>query len=89
MRKTLIIGIALSLVLIGGGFFSAQANCGGGCLSSLAPCNWHFPSFCGLHLPSWCSFHCGSKDLDRAQAKDTDKADATRQGAYSRSSTTP
>jgi hypothetical protein len=39
MSKKLIFGIALSLVLVSGGFFSAQANCGGGCLSSLAPCN--------------------------------------------------
>ena len=86
MSKKLIFGIALSLVLFSGGFFSAQASCGGGCLSSLAPCNWHF---CGWHLPSWCSFHCGSKDADRAPVKDMDKSDATSKGAYSRSSITP
>ena len=86
MSKKLIFGIALSLVLFSGGFFSAQANCGGGCLSSLAPCNWHF---CGWHFPSWCSFHCGSKDADRAAVKETDKSEAISQGAYSRTSTTP
>ena len=88
MSKKLIFGIALSLVLVSSGFFSAQANCGGGgCLSSLAPCNWRLSSLCGW--PSWLSFHCGSKDSDRAQVKDMDKSYATRQGAYPRSSTTP
>jgi len=86
MSKKLILGIALSLVIISGSYFRAQANCCGGCLSSLAPCNWHF---CGWHLPSGRSFHCGSKDSYRPPVKDMDKADATRQGGYSQSSTTP
>jgi len=33
MSKKLILGIALSLVIISGGYFRAQANCCGGCLS--------------------------------------------------------
>ncbi len=82
MNKKLVFGIALSLVLFSGGFFSAQANCGGGCgLSTLSPCNWHFPSLCGFHLPSCLSFHCGSKDADRAEA--------ARQGADSYRPITP
>ena len=83
MSKKLVLGIALSLILVSGGFFSAQANCGGGCLSSLSPCNWHFPSLCGFsfHLPSCLSFHCGSKDLDSAEA--------THQGVYSNRQITP
>jgi len=81
MSKKLVLGIALSLIFASGGFFSAHANCGGGCLSSLAPCNWHFPSLCGGHLPSWFGFHCGSKDMDRAEP--------TRRDAYSYSPTTP
>ncbi len=39
MRKMLIFGIAISLVLVSGGLFSAQA----GCFSWLSPCNWHSP----------------------------------------------
>ncbi len=61
MRKMLIFGIAISLVLVSGGLFSAQAECGG-CLSGLSPCNWHFPSLCG--------FHCGSRDADVAPAQE-------------------
>ena len=81
MSKKLIFGIAFSLVLVSGGFFSAQANCGGGCLSSVSPCNWRLPSFCGFHLPSCLSFHCDSKDLDRTEAN--------REGAYSSRPITP
>ena len=89
MKKTLIIGIALALVLVSGGFFSAQANCGGGCLSSLAPCNWSlsFLSPCNWHFPSVCGFGCASKDVN--SARDTDKQTSSCQGAYSRGSTTP
>ena len=39
MKKMLIFGIAITLVLVSGGLFSAQA----GCLSWLSPCNWHSP----------------------------------------------
>jgi hypothetical protein len=64
MRKTLIIAIALSLVLLSGGLFSAHANCAApsACnmnLSFLSPCNWHFPSFS--------SCRCASRE-DRASA---------------------
>ena len=71
MRKILIIGIALSLVLVSGGLFSAQANCGSGCLSSLSPCNWSLSSLspCNWHFPSLCGFHCGSRDADAAPAR--------------------
>ncbi len=43
--------MALSLVLVSGGLFSAQADCG------LNPCGWHLPSLCG--------FHCCSRDTDK------------------------
>jgi hypothetical protein len=36
MRKKLIVVMALSLVLVSGGLFSAQADCG--------LCGWHLPS---------------------------------------------
>ena len=39
MKKALILGIALLLVVVSGGFFSAQA----GCFSWLSPCNWSSP----------------------------------------------
>ncbi len=42
MRKALIVGIALSLVLVSGALFSAQA----GCFDWLNPCNWHAPTLC-------------------------------------------
>ena len=38
MSKKLIIAMALSLVLVSGGLFSAQADCG------LNICGWHLPS---------------------------------------------
>lgn len=50
MRKALVVAIAVSLLLIGGGFATAQAN--GSCninWSALSPCNWHVPSLCALH----------------------------------------
>jgi hypothetical protein len=69
MNKTLVLGVALSLVLVSGAFFSARADCG--CFqwpSCLSLCNIHWPSFC-----------CGSgnvadrdradRDLDRAAVK--------------------
>lgn len=66
MSKTLVLGVALSLVLVSGAFFSARADCG---------C-FHWPSclsFCNFHLPSLC---CGSgnvADRDRAD-RDLDQA---------------
>jgi hypothetical protein len=57
MNKNLILAMALSLVLVSGALFSAQADCG------LNPC--------GFHLPSLCSLHCGARDTDaRASASD-------------------
>jgi hypothetical protein len=50
-------------------------------LSSLSPCNWHFPSFCG--------FGCGSKDVNSTSASDADRPDATRQGVYYYGQITP
>jgi hypothetical protein len=81
MSKKLILGIALSLVLVSGGLFSAQASCGGGCLSSLSPCNWNlsFLSPCTWHFPSVCGFHCGSKEVNSASVRDTDRQLVTRQ----------
>ena len=89
MSKKLIFAIALSLVFVSGGFFSAQANCGSGCLSSLSPCNWSFSSLspCNWHFPSFCGFGCGSKDVNSTSARDADRPDATRQGAYYRATT--
>ena len=89
MNKKLIIGIAFSLILFSGGFFAAQADCGGGCLSSISPCNWNlsFLSPCNWHFPSVCGFHCGSTEADSVSARDADRQDATRQGAYYRATT--
>ncbi len=50
MRKALVVAIAVSLLLIGGGFATAQAN--GSCninWSALSPCNWHAPNLCAFH----------------------------------------
>jgi len=55
MRKTLIIGIALSLVLLSGGLFSAQAGCSGG-------------SLCGLHCGSRDADRTPIRDVETAQA---------------------
>jgi hypothetical protein len=41
MNSKLILGLALAVVLVSGGLFSAQANCD--------------PNPCGLHLPSYLS----------------------------------
>ncbi len=39
MNKTLVLGLALSLVLFSGAMFTAQADCG--CLPHISsPCNW-------------------------------------------------
>jgi hypothetical protein len=41
MSKTLVLGLALSLVLVSGAFFGAQADCG--CLPHISipsPCHW-------------------------------------------------
>ena len=54
MRKKLILAVAISLVLISGGFASAQADCS---LCNLSPCNWHWPS---------CACNVGSHDADKA-----------------------
>ena len=53
MSKKLILGIALSLVLVSGTLFSAQAECLSGCLPHFA-----MPSFCGL-------FSCLTSARDR------------------------
>ncbi len=59
MNKKMILGIALALVLVSGGFFSAQAQCG--CLNlNLNPCNWHF---CNLFSCSTCA---SDRDKDLA-----------------------
>src|SRR5208337_1157338 len=77
MSKTLVLGVALSLVLVSGAFFSARADCG---------C-FHWPSclsLCNFQLPSLC---CGSgnvADRDRAD-RDMDQAkiNAPHAGPYS------
>lgn len=69
MKKTLILAIALSLVLVSGGLFSAQADCG------LNPCGWHFPSLCSLNLNP-CGWHfpsCFSCSHPASHAQDTEK----------------
>ena len=53
MSKKIILGIALSLVLVSGALFSAQAECLSGCLPHIS-----LPSFCGL-------FSCGTVARDR------------------------
>ena len=53
MSKKLILVMALSLVLVSGGLFSAQADCG------FYPCGWHFPSCYSCCSPC-------SKDTDRS-----------------------
>jgi len=76
MSKTLVLGVALSLVLVSGAFFSARADCG--CFhwpSCLSLCNFQWPSLC-----------CGSgnvADRDRAD-RDMDQArvNAPRTGPY-------
>jgi hypothetical protein len=57
MSKKLILGLALAVVLVSGGFFGAQADCG-------------FCSLSHISLPSWLS--CGqvaeNRDRDRSEA---------------------
>ena len=36
MSKKLILGLALAVVLVSGGFFAAQADCGFGCLPHIS-----------------------------------------------------
>ena len=60
MSKTLIIALALSLVLVSGGIYSAQADSGCspcGANLNLYPSSWHLET-CGWHMPS--SFNCCS-----------------------------
>ena len=58
MSKKLIVALALSLVLVSGGLFSAQADCG------LNPCGWHLNlNPCNWHWPS--CFSCRANDMDR------------------------
>ena len=57
MSKKLILAMALSLVLVSGALFSAQADCG------LNPCGWRLPSLCGFHC---CSRDTDKRDLDSA-----------------------
>ncbi len=52
MSKKLIFALALSLVLVSGGLFSAQAGCG------CNPCGWHWFS----------CYSCGARDMDRPDA---------------------
>ena len=65
MSKTLVLGLALSLVLVSGAFFGARADCG---------C-FHWPSclnFCNFQWPSLC---CGSgQAADRDRDKDMSQA---------------
>ena len=75
MSKTLVVALALSLVLVSGGMFSAQADCG--CLN---PCGWHLPSLCninwnpcGWHLPS--CFSCSQRNADRDKAAPNNNMD--------------
>jgi len=81
MRKTFILAIALSLVLVSGGLASAQ-DCG--CLN---PCGWHFPSLCNINWNpcniNWnpCNWHfpscfCGQT----SHAGDIDKPVAHKVG---------
>ena len=61
MNKKLIVAMALSLVLVSGGLFSAQAD------SGLNPCGWHSNlNPCGGHWPSCSS--CGAKDTGRTES---------------------
>jgi hypothetical protein len=61
MSKKLIVAMALSLVLVSGGLFSAQADCG------LNPCGWHLNlNPCGWHLPS--CFSCSAAATVRPDA---------------------
>ncbi len=67
MSKTLIVALALSLVLVSGGLYSAQADCG--------LCGWHLPSLCSLNLNP-CGWHWPSC-FSCSQKKDMDKPAAS------------
>jgi len=58
MSKKLILGFALAVVLVSGGFFGAQADCGFGCLPHIS-----LPSACLT-----CNGTATSRDLDRSEA---------------------
>jgi hypothetical protein len=60
--------MALSLVLVSGGLFGAQADCGLCSFHFTSPCSWNLNP-CGWHFPSLCNA-CGSRDTDK---KDLDK----------------
>jgi hypothetical protein len=78
MSKKLIVAMALSLVLVSGGLFSAQADCG------LNPCGWHLNlNPCSWHWPSCLS--CRAIDTDKSDAVsayDTVSRDSDDAGAY-------
>ena len=71
MNKTLIIALALSLVLLSGSVYSAQAQCCfnfNPCFSCFNwcnwnPCNWHFPCCRGNTSPAPTP---NSGDMDRS-----------------------
>ena len=78
MSKTLIVALALSLVLVSGGLFSAQADCWFnpcGWHLNLNPCNWHLTT-CGWHWPS--CFSCASKDMDKPAVSNDRNMDTGR-----------
>ncbi len=68
MSKTLIVALALSLVLVSGSIYTAQAIYTAADDSGCNPCGWDFSlSSCGcFHLPSCfsCCSTCGT-DKDR------------------------
>jgi hypothetical protein len=67
MSKKLIVAMALSLVLVSGGLFSAQADFG------LNPCGGHSNSNpCGGHCPS--CFSCRANDTGKRDAESANNA---------------
>jgi len=63
MGKTLIVAMALSLVLVSGSFFSAQADCGlnhRGWRLNLNSCGWRLPTFINCS-----AFSCTGRDTER------------------------
>jgi hypothetical protein len=64
MNKTLILAIALSLVLVSGTMFSAQADC----------C-WHFPNLCSCFNWNPCNWHwgCGCQQQPTSNSQDMNK----------------
>jgi hypothetical protein len=73
MSKKLILGLTLAVVLVSGSFFSAQADCGFGCLPHISL--------------SSCLFGCGAVADNRD--RDMDRSEATCQGAYNFGPKTP